>query len=51
MTNMSESVEDYLKAIYGLALSGKFVRTGALAEVVAGRTSFSERDGPTACRS
>ena len=34
MTNMLESVEDYLKAIYGLALSGKFVQTGALAEVL-----------------
>ena len=34
MTNMSQSVEDYLKAIYGLARVGEFVQTGALAAVL-----------------
>ena len=35
MTNMSQSVEDYLKAIYGLARSGESAQTGALAEALA----------------
>ncbi len=34
MTDMSQSVEDYLKAIYGLSHFGEFVPTGALAEVL-----------------
>jgi DtxR family Mn-dependent transcriptional regulator len=35
MSVVSQSVEDYLKAIYGLAQSGSPVQTGALAEALA----------------